>query len=227
MRIHDAGIRGQGTELSRRLARFHPGGLERARYHLDRDVFQRVSRSPLLAVHQTGAKLRIERLVEVIGDTSGSFYWHFKNRDNFVRSLIDYWHEAYTLTVSGHLDKVDSSHYEKLRMLMNIVFVENLMRHDLAIRSWAIADPKLRPLVKRTDNHRLENLNMLFRGIGFDQDGADLRARVFLGEAAWEAALFEKMTKTQRTKKADNFFQLLVAGADSGSKGELSTVSKP
>ena len=174
-----------------------------------------------------GAKLRIERLVAEVGVTSGSFYWHFENRENFVRCLIDYWHESYTLTVSDHLEKADGSHYEKLRMLMNMVFVDNLTRHDLAIRSWAIADPKLRPLVKRTDNHRIEYLNMLFRGIGFDQDDADLRARVFLGEAAWEAALFEKMTKKRRAKKADDFFQLLVAGSDSGRKGGLQTVSKP
>ena len=173
-----------------------------------------------------GAKLRIERLVEEVGVTSGSFYWHFKNRENFVRSLIDYWHEAYTLTVSDHLNKVEGSYYEKLQMLMNMVFVGNLMRHDIAIRSWAIADPKLRPLVKRTDNHRLEYLNMLFRGIGFDQDGADLRSRVFLGEAAWEAALFEKMTKTQRAKKAEEFFQLLVAGADSGKNAGPQAVAK-
>jgi AcrR family transcriptional regulator len=161
-----------------------------------------------------GAKLRIDNLVKKIGVTKGSFYWHFKNRDDFVRSLINYWHERYTLTVSDYLDDYEGSAKEKLRKLMEMVFVEQLTRHDLAIRSWAIAEPKLRVLVKRTDDHRLNYLRMLFRGIGFNKDGADLRARVFLGEAAWEAALFETMTRPQREKKAMAFFDLLVGDVE-------------
>ena len=157
-----------------------------------------------------GAKLRIGNLVKEVGVTKGSFYWHFKNRDDFVCSLIDYWHEHYTLTVSDYLDDYEGSPREKLRKLMEMVFVEQLTRHDLAIRSWVIAEPKLRVLVKRTDDHRLNYLRMLFRGIGFDKDGADLRAHVFLGEASWEGASFQTMTKSQRVKKAIAFFDLLV-----------------
>ncbi len=160
-----------------------------------------------------GAKLRIAALVEAIGVRKGSFYWHFRNRDDFVRRLIDYWHERYTLTVSDHLDGIEGSAREKLRKLMNMVFVEQLTRHDLAIRSWAIAEPKLRDLVKRTDDHRLDYLRLLFTGIGFDEDASDLRARVFLGEAAWEAARFQRMSRTERSQKSEAFFELLVAGA--------------
>jgi AcrR family transcriptional regulator len=163
-----------------------------------------------------GAKLRIDNLVKEIGVTKGSFYWHFKNRDDFVCSLIDYWHKHYTLTVSDYLDAFDGSAEEKMRKLMEMVFVDQLTRHDLAIRSWAIEEPKLRVLVKRTDDHRLNYLRMLFRGMGFDKDGADLRSRVFLGEAAWEAALFETMTKSQRKKKAIAFFDLLIGRVDRG-----------
>ena len=165
----------------------------------------------LNAVSRTGgAKLRIDSLVKKVGVTKGSFYWHFKNRDDFVRSLIDYWHARYTLTVSDYLDDFEGSAEDKLRKLMEMVFVEQLTRHDLAVRSWAIAEPKLQRLVKRTDDYRLNYLRRLFLGIGFDKDGADLRSRVFLGEAAWEAALFEKMARPQREKKAKAFFDLLV-----------------
>ena len=157
-----------------------------------------------------GAKLHIENLVKEVGVTKGSFYWHFKGRDDFVCSLIDYWHEHYTLTVSDYLDEYQGSDEVKLRKLFEMVFVERLTRHDIAIRSWSIAEPKLRELVKRTDDHRLNYLRMLFRGIGFDKEGADLRAGVFLAETAWEAALFKTMSKSQREKKAKAFFDLLV-----------------
>ena len=54
-----------------------------------------------------GAKLRINNLVTEVGVTKGSFYWHFKDREDFVRSLIDHWHQRYTLTVSDYLDDFD------------------------------------------------------------------------------------------------------------------------
>jgi AcrR family transcriptional regulator len=171
-----------------------------------------------------GAKLRIDYLVKEIGVTKGSFYWHFNNRDDFVRNLIDYWHEHYTLTVSDYLDGIDGSAEEKMRKLMEMVFVEQLTRHDLAIRSWAIAEPELRELVKRTDNHRLKYLRMLFTGMGFDKDGADLRAHVFLGEASWESALFETMTTAQRKKKAMDFFDLLVGKGMANNRMNLTNV---
>jgi len=160
-----------------------------------------------------GAKLRIATLVSEVGVTKGSFYWHFKSRADFIRSLIDYWHARYTLTVSDYLDQFEGSAEEKLQKLMEMVFVEQLTRYDLAIRAWAIAEPKLRDLVKRTDDHRLNYLRMLFRGIGFDSEASDLRARVFLGEAAWEAARFERMSRGERADKAKAFFELLIAKA--------------
>ena len=156
-----------------------------------------------------GAKLRIDKLVDQLGVTKGSFYWHFKNREDFVHQVIDYWHENYTLVVSDSLDQGGGSAEEKLRQLLDMVFVKRLTKYDLAIRSWAIGEKKLQPLVNRSDKHRLKYLRMLFSGIGFDKDGADIRARVLLGEASWEAALFEKMTKSQRKKKARELYELL------------------
>jgi AcrR family transcriptional regulator len=163
-----------------------------------------------------GAKLRINNLVAGVGVTKGSFYWHFKHREDFVRSLIDHWHERYTLRVSDYLDDFEGSAQEKLRKLMEMVFVEQLTRHDLAIRSWAVAEPKLQALVKRTDDHRMNYLQMLFRGMGFTEEEAALRSRVFLGYAAWEAGLFETMTKSQREQKAIAFFELITGGRELG-----------
>ena len=46
-----------------------------------------------------GAKLRIRDLVERLGVSTGSFYWHFQSRDDFVESLVDYWARAFTSRV--------------------------------------------------------------------------------------------------------------------------------
>jgi AcrR family transcriptional regulator len=182
--------------------------------HLSREAW--LEKALSVVSSKGGAKLRINNLAAGVGVTKGSFYWHFKDREDFVRSLIDHWHERYTLSVSDYLDDFEGSAQEKLRKLMEMVFVEQLTRHDLAIRSWAVAEPKLQALVKRTDDHRMNYLQMLFRGMGFTEEEAGLRSRVFLGYAAWEAGSFETMTKSQREQKAIAFFELLIEGSESG-----------
>ncbi len=182
--------------------------------HLSREEW--LEKALNVVSREGGAKLRINNLVAEVGVSKGSFYWHFKDREDFIRSLIDHWHERYTLRVSDYLDDFEGAAEEKLRKLTEMVFVGQLSRHDLAIRSWAIAEPKLQTLVKRTDDHRMNYLRMLFRGMDFDEEEAALRARVFLGHAAWEAALFETMTKSQREQKAIAFFELLVGGGEAG-----------
>jgi len=59
----------------------------------------------------------------------------------------------------------------------------------------------------------LDYLCKLFRGIGFDREASELRARVFLGEAAWEAARMQRMSRSERERNAEAFFRLLVADA--------------
>lgn len=45
------------------------------------------------------AGMRIDALSKALGVTKGSFYWHFKNRDDFTKNLLDYWMSAFTTNV--------------------------------------------------------------------------------------------------------------------------------
>jgi len=161
-----------------------------------------------------GARLRIQGLVDEVGVTKGSFYWHFKSREDFILSLIDYWHEAYTLTVSDFLNEYEGSARDKLYRLLNMVFVRKLTRHDIAIRAWAIEEPKIRSRVKRTDDFRLAYVRNLLTQIGFEEEAADFRARLFLGEASWEGWRYEDLTEAQREKKARDFYALMIGKWD-------------
>ena len=38
-------------------------------------------------------------LAAELGVTTGSFYWHFRGRDDFVASLVDYWGREFTARV--------------------------------------------------------------------------------------------------------------------------------
>lgn len=57
----------------------------------------------ILAVHGPNG-LTIDALCTRLACTKGSFYHHFRNREQFVRDLLEYWIEEHTLRV---IEKTD------------------------------------------------------------------------------------------------------------------------
>ena len=51
--------------------------------------------------------LRVDQLAERLGVSKGSFYWHFENREAFVRALAEYWKDADTQSVVRAIAEVD------------------------------------------------------------------------------------------------------------------------
>jgi AcrR family transcriptional regulator len=157
-----------------------------------------------------GAKLRIDTLVKEMGVTKGSFYWHFENRDDFVMALLEHWHRASTLNVPQALQGLKGSASERLRMLITLVVEQELTRYDLAIRSWAIQEPNIRPLVRRTDVFRLNFVRDLFREMGFDATDADMRARMLVTYMALDGAVFDKQSKKKRVDYVQRIHAMVV-----------------
>jgi AcrR family transcriptional regulator len=106
--------------------------------------------------------LRIEALARRAGRTPGSFYAHFKSRDELLEAVIEAWNE-YKLAFSMTLD---SRLFREGRFTLAGIFGhfrENggrePMRPDLEInmREWARHDERARAAVLRNDMQRLNN----------------------------------------------------------------------
>ena len=86
------------------------------------------------------AGLSIEDLSEALGVSRGSFYWHFKDRKQFVHDLLEYWYEEYTAAAPVVVERDGGTAEERLARLMRLVHDQELTRHDLTIRSLALLD---------------------------------------------------------------------------------------
>jgi len=125
-------------------------------------------------------ELTVDSLARHLGVTKGSFYWHFKDRADFFRQLIEYWDEHFTRTVIAEISTRDSSPDERLLDLMQLVHAKRLDRFEMPVRAWAHQSPALAPLVRRVDKRRIEFVMSLFMEAGFDADEAEMRTRIFL-----------------------------------------------
>ena len=56
-------------------------------------------------VHSSVEQVMIEKLGETLGVSRGSFYWHFKSRDELLTSILDQWTQTATIAVQEHLDR--------------------------------------------------------------------------------------------------------------------------
>lgn len=130
-------------------------------------------------------KVRVESLAKNLGVTKGSFYWHFKDREQFLDELLNFWAEQSTQTVIANPNYPTDS---KARVR---AVAEDIVRHDLGkldphIRSWTQYDKRRARVVAKIDKVRFEFLRDLFLAVGFSMIGSDLRAqslyRYVLGE---------------------------------------------
>jgi len=129
---------------------------------------------------QGAGELTVESLARQLGVTKGSFYWHFKDRADFFRQLIEYWDKQFTQTVIAKISTQDSPPEERLLELMRLVHSKRLDRFEMPVRAWAQQNPALAPLVRSVDKHRIDFVCSLFMEMGFAKDEAEMRTRVFL-----------------------------------------------
>ena len=135
----------------------------------------------LEALGKKGAgELTIESLARQLGVTKGSFYWHFKDRADFFRQLIEYWDEHFTQTVIVEISSQGGPPEERLLELMRLVLTKRLDRFEMPVRAWVQQNPALAPLLRKVDRHRISFVRRLFLEMGFDEDTADMRTRIFL-----------------------------------------------
>lgn len=137
-------------------------------------------------------------LVRDLGVTKGSFYWHFKDRDDFVASLTAYWADYSTTQVIEKVGRAKGDAKAKLAVLVETVFNESLGKYDLVMRAWATRQTRVARVVRKVDEQRLEFIGALFFEMGFRGRELENRTRVFVCYMTGEHATFAKQSREKQ-----------------------------
>ena len=183
--------------------------------HQKRNKSKKLSRDEWLSralevLSQKGStKLRIDPLTESLGVTKGSFYWHFEDRADFVKSLAEYWAQYSTEQVIEMVNTTKGSASDRLLKLMEFVCLRDLGKYDVPIRSWATQEPAVARIVKKVDEQRLAFVRSLFSELGFKGKELDMRSRTLAVFLSFEFGSFAGGTKRARLdllKRTHAFF---------------------
>ena len=119
--------------------------------------------------------VRVLPLAKQLGVSRGSFYWHFENLDDLLRCMLDWWDREMTDSVIELANAAQGGPQERLFAVGEEVLTADRNRYDLAVRSWAQGDKKVKRAVRRVLHKRFDYVTSLFREAGFPP--AEARAR--------------------------------------------------
>jgi len=126
--------------------------------------------------------VRVDVLAGQLGVTRGSFYWHFRDREDLLRRVLQAWRERATEQLTVRLEQASADAVAQLRDVISLPFrgraATRAARIELAIRAWARRDATARQAVDEADASRIGYIAQVFSSLGFSI--AEARARAFL-----------------------------------------------
>jgi len=123
--------------------------------------------------------VRVDVLARKLGVTKGSFYWHFKTRDDLHIAMLGRWKRRATLDLIQWLNR-DREPADRLKRLMRLPFAGEKSTQavdvELAIRLWGRRDSRARDSLEEVDELRVAYIAKLIEASGIPADEAHARA---------------------------------------------------
>lgn len=141
--------------------------------------------------------VRVEPLAKLLNVTKGSFYWHFKNRDELLEAILHDWVSRET---DGIIEKVEVAGGDASAKLLHLfeLAIQDDGQVENAIRAWAVNDSKVAAVLNQVDQHRLGYTKDLFLEVGFTPFEAMVRARMAYYSLIGEYTLGTRTNQSDR-----------------------------
>lgn len=143
----------------------------------------------LKVLHERGVdRIKVVSMAGRLGLTSGSFYWHFKNVQDLLDSILEYWENHLTDHIVRDAQQFDGPPDNRILNLMLQVIREDATMPDHAISVWAKHSAKTRVVYHRTIAKRFEFAKWMFEQSGFSTPDAAARGRLMVTSLMGESS---------------------------------------
>jgi len=133
----------------------------------------------------------VDAMALKLGITRGSFYHHFKDRNDLSKEMLAYWKEKWTVEICDDIASLGLDGCQSLTALGNLIHHRKAADYGTAIRAWAIHDEQASEIVGQADKIRLDFIRFQFKKIGFKGLDLENRSRLYLYYAMTEPAFFD------------------------------------
>ena len=144
--------------------------------------------------------IRVERLARDLGIAKAGFYWHFRDRRDLLRNMLDYWKDEFTTVVTGNIDLQAGDAKRRLDKTTTMIVEHDLAKYDLAIRAWATHDPEAAKAVKAVYRMRHDFIRQIFADLGFRGQQLEMRTQLCVCYHTWEHMILFDLPKDELHK---------------------------
>lgn len=128
--------------------------------------------------------VKLHCLTKALGVSTGSFYHHFTNFEQYLDALAEYYGTQQAQLPFDEARKRIGNDPQALLREATMLFGAGSMRQlNIAMRAWAHRDNKAAAAVARYDSVLIQNLDAVFTALGFDALEAKSRTLVMMGLA--------------------------------------------
>ncbi len=181
-----------------------PATIDRSRSSLTPERWVEAATDVL--VDQGIDSVRVDTLARALKVTRGSFYWHFRERDELLRAVLQAWRNHATEQLTRRLESARDDPRDQVRDLISLPFrgraAVRAARIELAIRAWARRDAMARAFVDEADAARMGYIAQVFSSLGFAIGEARARAFLLYSYELAESQLSTQGSATQRQERA-------------------------
>jgi AcrR family transcriptional regulator len=117
----------------------------------------------------------VEPLAKTVGATKGSFYWHFRDRDELVREVLARWEVEETDEVIEGLESV-SDPRQRVRRLLRVIHRRLQERPDPSVALTGDSDRLVGACLERVTARRIDFVAAQLEAVGIAADEAGRRA---------------------------------------------------
>lgn len=157
------------------------------------------------------AGVKVDRLAQRLGVTRGGFYHNFHDREDLLDALLHRWEEACRFLPEYPVRDALADVGLWFDRALDRLIEEDGYDHDfdMAVREWARSDQRAAWAVERSDRERMGTLQRFFDALGYSEDEALIRARVFYYHQIGYYAIGVRETTALRKRNVQLYVDIL------------------
>ena len=152
--------------------------------------------------------VRVEPLAKNLGVTKGSFYWHFKDRQELLDALLDRWFAIWDDQMSPDIDG-NGTAADRIWALFESVIRRTTRGQTISLRLLSHKDPDVALRIEVRDAQRLSFLMQRLKEIGFSHEEARVRGQLYQAIMTGEFLRSGGLPLGERLARARDYHLLL------------------
>lgn len=124
-------------------------------------------------------KLSIGSLSRTVGVAKTSFYWHFKDRQDLLDHMLEYWTSEFNTVLTDNPDLPHLPPKQRLQTIADTVTGQDLAKYELAIRAWASHDEAAMAVFDNIHSRRMAVIRQTLADAGLNEHEQESRAELF------------------------------------------------